>query len=109
MAAIGTTSNLVAGVMLLKMPVKVNFWFVQNQSAAPLVVTFLQGSSFGYATSLILTAALADGSPGGYLDSIGFPYFDDIVLTSVEPTAQFGSGAFVRPPVNNYPYPLPGS
>lgn len=105
MPQIGTVSALVGGSMELTMPTKVGFWYIQNQSVEPLKLTFEADSEFGRFSSIILAPAVAAGGPGGYIDSVAFPFFGKIVATSVDLTAPFGSGAGARLPVNNIPWP----
>jgi hypothetical protein len=104
-AQIGTVRNLVGGTMVLEMPRKVNYWFIQNQSNSHLKVDFESGTTYGEFTSIVLTPANVQGGAGGFLDSIGFPFFGNVTLTSVDPTAQFGSGASGWTPNNIFVYP----
>lgn len=102
MAAYGTTINLVSGTITLPRPSTANFLFILNEDAAPMTVSFQNGSTV--LGTLTLSAATATGAPGGYIDSIGFPLFfdgDSVVLTSTVTTAQFGSGQSSKQPTNN--------
>lgn len=105
----GVTAALVAGQMTLRLPQQCIFWFVQNQSVLPLKVTFIS-PDWGRMSSIVLRGAAYEGAPGGYLDSIGFPYFspEGVELESEDLTAAFGSGASGRTPVNVFPYPGTG-
>lgn len=90
----GTTSQLVAGTLQLTLPTKCRWWYVQNQSTQPLTVSFISGD-WGFMSSIILAPAAFDGAPGGYLDSLGVPYFapEGVLLSSADPIGAFGSGA----------------
>lgn len=108
---IGTVSALVGGTITLLMPVRCNYWFIQNQGGFGLRVRFKIGSRWGNFTSIVLNpgpASVESGPAGGLLTSIGFPYFDDLTLESVDnadPMAAFGSGASPVLPCNVFPYP----
>lgn len=103
---IGTRTALVGGTLTLALPAQINFWYIQNQDVSPLKVTFL-GARKATFSSIVLNSAAQAGEAGGYIDSVGFPYFDTLglLLTSAIATAQFGSGASGVQPVNNFPYP----
>ena len=105
-AQFGQAEVLIAGSLQLTLPEKCIFWYIQNQSTRPLKVQFL-GTEWGSFSSIILNPALGNGYGGGYMDSIGFPYFstEGVELTSLDPTAAFGSGASPKTPLNVFPYP----
>ena len=106
MSEIGTITQLTAGAAILTLPDKSPFWFIQNQDIAPLVVNF-RGARTGVFSRIVLVAADTRGGPGGYVDSVAFPYFDTegFLLNSSIIDAQFGSGFSRATPVNDYPYP----
>lgn len=105
MAEFGQETQLAGGTLTLEQPIKVNFWYIQNQDTAPLTLTFEEGTPFGSFSKLVLTEAAASGGAGGYVDSVAFPFFGNITLTSSIATAKFGSGATRNVPTNIYPYP----
>lgn len=102
-ANFGSRTSLPGASLQLLLPVRCRFWFVQNQSTSPLKATFL-GQNWGVMSSIVLAAAAYDGAPGGYLDSIGFPYFDEqgVLLSSTDLNAPFGSGASPYGPPTNF-------
>lgn len=108
-AQFGQATQLVGGTLQLKLPERVVFWYIQNQSPYPMKVTFL-GSEWGSMGAIILNPGLDIGFGGGYMDSIGFPYFstEGVQLDSSNATAQFGSGASPNTPNNVFSYPGTG-
>lgn len=109
MAAIpllGSVGILNAGAGTFALMAGNTFWYIQNQDISPLRIEFL-GTRTGIFTSLNLTPAPARGAAGGYLDSIGFGYYDTLgfTITSDIGNAAFGSGQSKYQPVNSYPYP----
>ncbi len=99
MANIGTAVNLVAGTITLTNISRCLFWYIQNQDTQPLKVAFQTATADTNFGPIILNAAAVTGAGGGYLDSIKFPYFGDLTLTSTIATAQFGSGATLAQPI----------
>lgn len=103
---LGTVALLANNTGTFSLQPKTNFWFIQNQDVAPLKIQFL-GPRSGLFSSLVLASAINAGGPGGYIDSIGFPYFDPLgfTLSSIVAAALFGSGQSLNQPVNAYGYP----
>lgn len=99
----GAATVLVNGQIQLKLPPKCSWWYLQNQSTSPLQIQFIS-QDWGVMSTLILAAAAYPGAPGGYLDSLGFPYFGEqgVVLTSTDASAPFGSGSSPDKPPTNF-------
>lgn len=105
--SLGSVLNLTNGLGVFTLRGGTNFWFIQNQDIVPLFISFIDTTGKSLFSTLSLAPATARGAPGGYLDSIGFPYFQQqgFTLTSSILAAQFGSGQSLNLPNNSYPYP----
>lgn len=101
MASYGAATALVSGTLSLVRDNNAKWCSIQNQDVTPMLVTFTKaGATLG---QVALSAATAQGAPGGYIDSLGYPVLldaDTAVLTSTTTTAQFGSAQSLTEPVN---------
>ncbi len=103
MPAFGAATNLVSGTITLTLPDGAKYWYIQNQSTAPILITFATNSGLGpIALNPCSITGATTGWAGDWLDTNNGPpaFSGSIVLTSAVTTAQFGSGYSTSLPVS---------
>lgn len=112
MAAFGSVTALTAGAATLNGSTGQQYFWVQNNDAQPITLTFKNagGSTLG---QWVLNPATVAGRAGDTLDSVSMPAFLDAaiggsVVLAGTGTGQFSSGASTRVPTIISQAPLSG-
>ncbi len=103
MTTFGAATNLVANTLTLTLPDGAKYWYLQNQSTAPILITFAANSGLGpIVLNPCAIAGATTGWAGDWIDTNNGPpaFSGSIVLTSTVTTAQFGSGYSTVLPVS---------